>query len=145
MAKQKEEKPKDLGQTETEEKKEAFSWRNLFQSRHKESDQSRFFDAFVVSDKNNKVKARISNAFVQTHVDLMGAQMSDSYETVDQMLSMSENGNSNSWGDIYRINTISLGGLSRQEARDVAIGINPEYLDPNVMKNRKEKLNEGNR
>ena len=78
-------------------------------------------NALVTSDRNNETKTRIPTIFGMTHFDALGAWASPTqfieYEQAGEKKKVPKTvaGLAEYFGERYRINAISAGGLSRQE------------------------------
>ncbi len=69
----------------------------------------------ILSNKNNYAKARVGSAFVMTTFDESGVWMSDGFKDISEMsMPHPENPSSKSFSDMYRLNSMSMGGLSRE-------------------------------
>lgn len=110
------------------------------------NDQAELTRKLMTSDEDNYTKARIPSVFAMTTFDLFGDWIAGRHRSVRDLFSPDPaNPNHTTFTNLYRVNSISLRGQSRDEYVSVMqpIGLNSEMLQ--FKMNEKAKLKEGNR
>ncbi len=97
----------------------------------------------ITSDKNNSTKTRITSVLHMTYIDMI--TRFDTAQTLEELWAPTKESTSNSFGDRYRINAMSIDGKSREEyLRAVTAFVNEAGAA--LVYNREEKqLKEGNK
>lgn len=105
-------------------------------------------ERLITSDKDNATKTRIIDVLTMTYLDIL--PLWDTAKTMEDLwMPTSENkngknaGQSNSFGDRYRINAISNDGESRHEYVDALKNYLPEV--PGLYNREEKQLKEGNK
>ena len=110
------------------------------------NEQAELTRKLLTSDEDNYTKSRIPSVFAMTNLDTIGPYASGKYKSVDQMLSPDPmHPEKLSQSNLYRVNSISYKGQSRDEYKEVMqpIGLNSEMMQWKM--NEKTKLKEGSR
>lgn len=114
----------------------------MFTPAREESELKQIAGILLHSDKHNYTKARVPSAFNMTHHDQTGLWASGQYTNlVEYAAPNPEAPFENSFPDLYRINSISLTGLSREEYRDT-VKNNAGVLISD-MSDQKKRVKEG--
>jgi hypothetical protein len=95
----------------------------------------------VNKNENVQTKTRVPSVLAMTFIDMI--PLFGSAETLAELWLPTPESSTNSFGDRYRINAISLDGQSRQEFVDLGKNYMPEV--PGLYDREKAQLNEGNK